>query len=70
MEKRLGPRADLDAVEWRKTSYFCRESNPNGPARNLSLYRLIYPGSYSNLGPLKYEAGGLLLLDRGIGSNT
>jgi hypothetical protein len=44
----VGPRAGLDAVEKRKTSRPCRESNPGSPARNPSLYLLSYPGSHVN----------------------
>jgi hypothetical protein len=39
------PRAGLDAVEYRKISCLCRESNPGCPACSPSLYRLSYPGS-------------------------
>jgi hypothetical protein len=41
----VGPTAGLDAVELRKISCLCRESNPGRPARSPSLYRLSYPGS-------------------------
>jgi hypothetical protein len=38
LDRRLG----LDAMEKRKISCPCRESNPSRPARNPSLYRLSY----------------------------
>jgi hypothetical protein len=37
-------RAALDAVEWRKISCLCRESNSGHPARSPSLHSLICPG--------------------------
>jgi hypothetical protein len=40
------PRAGLDAVEYRKISYPCWESNPGRPAGSLSLYRLGYSGYF------------------------
>jgi hypothetical protein len=54
----VGPRASLDAVEKRKVSCFCRESNPGHPTHSQSLYRLSYPG-YFRLN----TSGYLLLLD-------
>jgi hypothetical protein len=36
----MGPRVGLDAVEYRKISCPCRESNPGRPVRSLSLSRL------------------------------
>jgi hypothetical protein len=42
----VSPRADLDAVEKRKTSCPCRELNPGSPACSPSLYWLSCPGSY------------------------
>jgi hypothetical protein len=41
----VGPKAVLDAVEYRNISCPYRESNPDCPARSLSLYPLSYPGS-------------------------
>jgi hypothetical protein len=38
----MGP--DLAAVEKRKISSLCRESNPGRPACSAPLYRLSYPG--------------------------
>jgi hypothetical protein len=38
----VGPRSGLNAVERRKIVHF-RESNPRHPARNPSLYWLMYP---------------------------
>jgi hypothetical protein len=35
------PRTGLDSEEKRKKSCLCRESNPGGPARSLSVYRLF-----------------------------
>jgi hypothetical protein len=40
-----GPRAGLKTVSERKISTPCRESNPDSPARNQSLYRLSYHDS-------------------------
>jgi hypothetical protein len=40
----VGAVVGLDAVD-RKISFPYQESNPGGPTRNLSLYRLSYPGS-------------------------
>jgi hypothetical protein len=52
----VGPRAGLDAVDWRKTSCPCRKSNPGRPARSLSLYRailtLISIDAYAIYGPV------------------
>jgi hypothetical protein len=47
----VGPRAVLDDVEKRKLLILSGlELRPLGrPARSQSLYRLRYPGSYSNL---------------------
>jgi hypothetical protein len=44
--RRGGPqsRSGLDAVEKRKISWPCRESNPSLPVRSLSLYQLSYSG--------------------------
>jgi hypothetical protein len=41
----VDPRAGLDTVEKRKTSWPCQESNSGREAHSLSLYRLSYPGS-------------------------
>jgi hypothetical protein len=38
-------KAGLDAVEKRKISCHCLESNPGRPARSLSLFQLSYLGS-------------------------
>jgi hypothetical protein len=38
----VSPRAGLDAVESRKISFPCRESNPSRAACSPSLYRLLY----------------------------
>jgi hypothetical protein len=38
----VGPTAGLQAVEYRKNSLPCRESNPRRPRRSPSLYRLNY----------------------------
>jgi hypothetical protein len=43
----VGPCASLDAVEKRKISFLCRESNPGRSVRSPSLYRLSYPASLS-----------------------
>jgi hypothetical protein len=40
----VGPRAGLEAVEWRRVLH-CRESNPRRPDRSPSLCRLNYPDS-------------------------
>jgi hypothetical protein len=45
----MGPIAGLDAVEYRKSSCLCRESNPDRPARSSSLFRLSYPGFETNI---------------------
>jgi hypothetical protein len=45
---RVGPIAGRDAVEKWKTSYPCRESNPDRPVRSQSLYQPSYPGSFIN----------------------
>jgi hypothetical protein len=42
----VGPRAGLDAVEKRKISCPCQESNTGPLARSPSLYRLRYADSY------------------------
>jgi hypothetical protein len=42
----VGPRVNLNAVEYSKISYSCRESNPDLPVRSTSLYRQSYSGSY------------------------
>jgi hypothetical protein len=42
----VGPIAGMDAVEYRKISYPCRESNPGRPAHSTSLFRLRHPGSH------------------------
>jgi hypothetical protein len=39
----VGPKAGLDAVEWRKVSSPCQEMNPSPPTCSTSLYRLSYP---------------------------
>jgi hypothetical protein len=39
----VDPRAGLVAVEERKITCPCRESNPDRPVRSRSLYRLSYP---------------------------
>jgi hypothetical protein len=47
LDRRLvGPRAGLDAVEKRKISCPCRESNPGSCALSPSVYQLSYGGSY------------------------
>jgi hypothetical protein len=49
----------LNAVEWRKISFFLyRESNPGRPACSPSLYRLSYSGFW-----LVKEKGKLKLLE-------
>jgi hypothetical protein len=35
---RMSPRAGLDAAEYRKISWVCRESNSGSPSRSPSLY--------------------------------
>jgi hypothetical protein len=42
----VSPRVSLDAMEKRKISSACRESNPDPPARSPSLYRLSCPKKY------------------------
>jgi hypothetical protein len=37
----MGPTAGLNDMEWRKISFYCRESNPCSPACSPSPYRLI-----------------------------
>jgi hypothetical protein len=44
----MDARAGLDAVETRKLSFPCRESNSDCPDRSPSVYRLSYPGSLTN----------------------
>jgi hypothetical protein len=39
-------KASLDAVEKRKLSFPCTESNSDCPDRSPSVYRLSYPGSW------------------------
>jgi hypothetical protein len=46
----VGPKAGLDAVEKRKISCPCRESDPGRPAVSPSLYRLSYSGSLCYFG--------------------
>jgi hypothetical protein len=41
----VGSKVGLDAVEKRKISYPCRESNPGRPSHGSSVYRLSCPGS-------------------------
>jgi hypothetical protein len=55
---RVGPRTGLDAVEKRKISCPCQESNPAHSTGSLSLYRLSYPGNYSKLysGDAQFES--------------
>jgi hypothetical protein len=38
----VGPTAGLDTMEWRITSYFCRESSSGCPALIPSLYQVNY----------------------------
>jgi hypothetical protein len=44
LNRKVGPRAGLDAVEKRKILH-CRKSKPGSRARSQSLYRLRYLGS-------------------------
>jgi hypothetical protein len=39
----VGPRAGLDAVEWRKIVCPCRESNPGRPARRYTYWAILAP---------------------------
>jgi hypothetical protein len=48
IEGLVGPKAGLDAVEEKKSSYPWREKNPVCPARSPSPYRLSQPGSLSS----------------------
>jgi hypothetical protein len=50
----MGPTADLNTVEERKISCFCREFNPGRSSHSPSLYRLSYPGS-APLGNVKTD---------------
>jgi hypothetical protein len=48
LDMRLGwPQSQPGRREEEKNLFPCRESNPGSPTRILSLYQLIYPGSYS-----------------------
>jgi hypothetical protein len=44
----VGPRAGLDAVEYRQISYPHLQSNPGHPDLSPSLYRLSYTGFHSS----------------------